>query len=140
MADATPLGTTAIVGCAHKAAHSPFEQQRSQFTPCGMLPQGTSTGAYAKIGPWNVSTRSNTATMLRRSISSILSRNKRGLPVLTQPSQLRKRSDQTCQRRMLAAIEPLKPREVARLIAVAIARPAHVAMNEIVVRKTRQIP
>jgi hypothetical protein len=44
MAGATPAGTTAIVGCAHKAAHSPWEQQRSQFAPCGMPLQGTSTG------------------------------------------------------------------------------------------------
>jgi len=45
MAEATQAGTTAIVGCAHKAAHSPWEQQRSQFASCGMPPQGTSTGA-----------------------------------------------------------------------------------------------
>jgi len=45
MAGASLPGTTAIVGCAHKAAHSPLEQQSSQFAPCGMLLQGTRTGA-----------------------------------------------------------------------------------------------
>ena len=77
MASATLLGTTAMVGCAHKAEHSPLEQQRSQFAPCRMLLQGTSTGAYAKIGPWRVRARSNTATMVRRSTRAIVSRDGR---------------------------------------------------------------
>jgi hypothetical protein len=29
---------------AHKAAHCPWEQQKSQFIPCGMLLQGTNAG------------------------------------------------------------------------------------------------
>jgi len=45
MASAIGVVTTATLGCAHKAAHPPWEQQRSQFGPCGMLLHGTSTGA-----------------------------------------------------------------------------------------------
>jgi len=77
MASATLLGTTAMVGCAHKAEHSPLEQQRSQFAPCRMLLQGTSTGAYAKIGPWRVRARSNTATMVRGTTIRTVSRDAR---------------------------------------------------------------
>jgi NADP-dependent 3-hydroxy acid dehydrogenase YdfG len=39
-----------------------------------------------------------------------------------------------------AAIEVLKPIDVARVIVFALCQPPHVALNEIVVRPTRQIP
>ena len=37
-------GTAAMLGCVHKAAHCPWEQQESQRARPGMLLQGTSTG------------------------------------------------------------------------------------------------
>jgi hypothetical protein len=48
-----------------EGAHCPWEQQKSQFIPFGMLLQGTSTGEWARRAPWNVKTRSHTATMIR---------------------------------------------------------------------------
>jgi hypothetical protein len=45
MANATVLGTTAVMEGVHKAAHCPWEQQKSQLVPFRMLLQGTSTGA-----------------------------------------------------------------------------------------------
>ena len=45
MASATGVGTTAVMEGAHKVAHCPWEQQKSQLDPFRMLPQGTSTGA-----------------------------------------------------------------------------------------------
>jgi len=44
IASATGVGTTADMEGAHKAAHCPWEQQKSQVVPIRMLLQGTSTG------------------------------------------------------------------------------------------------
>ena len=39
-----------------------------------------------------------------------------------------------------AVVDILKPQDIARVIAFALCQPPHVALNEIVVRPTRQIP
>ncbi|MFA5629968.1 MAG: SDR family oxidoreductase [Porticoccaceae bacterium] len=42
--------------------------------------------------------------------------------------------------KMRAAMHPLEPGDLARLIVFAVSQPEHVALNEIVIRPTRQIP
>jgi hypothetical protein len=44
LAGASGIATIAVKEFAHKAAHCPWEQQKSQLLPSGMLLHGTSTG------------------------------------------------------------------------------------------------
>jgi hypothetical protein len=44
LAGASGIATIAVKEFAHKAAHCPWEQQKSQLVPSGMLLHGTSTG------------------------------------------------------------------------------------------------
>jgi hypothetical protein len=66
IAGAARVGTKALMEGAQTAVHCPWEQQKSQFIPFGMLLQGTSTDEYARRVPWNVRARSNTAAIVRR--------------------------------------------------------------------------